>query len=297
MPHVTTAVGERIVAWAIVLGTLLWGCWNALVGGYLVLVWAGWLEPQGNDLSLKIIVHFRDPIPFLALFGGLFLSLGILAFLSAPGLFWRKSWGRVLTILVAVLGIYLGLRSLNCGPPIIEETDNVPLGIAQLVYGTAVFAILTFHRNKPVGVSILGLVNFLLGFPIALDFLVWLAEFASIDKHLRDSARVFAMWASLSGFVAGLVMVALGIILPLARWNRFAAIVSLGTAGIVAQMALGVFSLLGAFAGHDSTRGGFLAGMLLFVFLPPALLLLLLSGFEAWYLNKPPVRRALRAER
>ncbi len=297
MLHALLVTGKRSALWVIIPFALVWGCWNALVGGYLILVWAGWLEPQGNDLSLKIIVHFRDPIPFLALFGGLFLTLGILAFLSALGLFWSKPWGRVLTILVAVLAIYLGLRSLNCGPPIIEETDSVPLGVAQLVFGAVVFAILTFHRREPVGVSILALVNFLLGLPIALFFWVWLAEFASIDKHLRDSARVFAMWASLSGFVSGLFMVVLGILLLLARWMRFAAVVSLGTAGVVAQMALGVFSLLGAFVGHDSSRVGLLAGVFLFVFLPLALFLLFLSGIEAWYLNKSPVRYALQAQR
>jgi hypothetical protein len=295
-PHVRPALDNPVAMWGIIPFTLFWGCGYALEGGYLLLVWADWLEPQDDDLSLKIIGHFHNPIPLIALFGVLFLICGILAFLSALGLLWRKAWGRFLSLLVAVLAIYLGLRSLNCGPPILEDTDSVTLGITQFLYGSLAFAILSRNRVEPVGIYILGLMNFLIGLPLALYFLMWLSEFALIDAQQRDSSRNFAALASLAGVVAGLLTAASGKCLLFARWKRFASVVSLGIAAIVAQMALAFFALLGAFVGQDNTRGGLLAGLLLIVFLPLALLLLLLSMCEAWYLKEHLVRRALQAE-
>jgi Na+(H+)/acetate symporter ActP len=101
--------------------------------------------------------------------------------------------------------------------------------------------------------------------------------------------------ATLSGFVAGLLIVATGVGLLIPRLRRFTTVVSLMIAAGSAEMVMAACALLGGLLGRS--RAGLLEGYLLVVALPFAVVLLLLTASGAWYLRRPAIRRALEAER
>ena len=111
----------------------------------------------------------------VAVFGVLFLIFGIMANLAALGLFRRRLWGRVLTFLVAVSAISIVLVPLIPEMLFITEmtfireiqiTTNIPLQIAQVLYGILAFAVLSRNPGEPSGICIVKLINFSVGLPL-----------------------------------------------------------------------------------------------------------------------------------
>jgi len=293
MPATT---GKSIPVAVIILSTLVWGGGYAIEGGYLILVWADFLPGQPNDLSERIIFALEPGITYLAVFGVLFLVFGIMALLGALGLLWRRQWGRFLMLTIAVLAISLGLCSLNLGPSI-PDTTNVPLGVAQILYGVLALAILSMNRVEPLGIYILRLLNILVGLPVVLFLSLWLPEFVRgfFEGTSRgDAGSRFLALAVFSGSVAGWLILATGVSLLNPRLRRFMTAVGLMIAAASAEVAMAALALLGAFLGHS--REGLREGWLLLFFFPFALVLLFLTASGVWYLRRIDTRRALEAE-
>jgi hypothetical protein len=290
--------GKRVALTAIVVMTLVLGCAYAFEGGYLLLVAADILPGEPRDLSERIIFALDPALAFLSFFGVLFLVFGIMALLGALGLFWQKQWGRVLIYTVAVLAIALGLCWLNVGPWI-PDVDNVPLGLAQVLYGVLVLAILSINRLEPAGIQILRLLSILVGLPVALSLGSMLPEvvpdlFQREGTSRGDAGSSFLALVVLCGFVAGLLMLATGIALLIPGLKRFRIVIGLMIATASAEAAMAAFALMGAPHGHS--RGGLREAWLLVVFFPSAMVLLLLTVSGTWYLRRLDTRRALEAE-
>jgi hypothetical protein len=294
MPPTT---GKNVATIAIVVMTLVLGSAYAFEGGYLLLVAADFLPGEPGDLSERIIFALDPALAFLTFFGVLFLVFGIMALLGALGLFWQKQWGRLLIYTVAVLAMALGLCWLKVGPWI-RDVDSVPLGLAQVLYGAAVLAILSINSVEPVGIHILRLLNILVGLPVALSLGSMLPEvvpdlFQREGTSGGDAGSSFLALVVLSGFVAGLLMLATGLSLLISGPKRFRMVIGLMIATASAEAAMAAFALMGASHGHS--RGGLREAWLLVVFFPAAMVLLLLTVSGTWYLRRLNARRALEA--
>jgi hypothetical protein len=153
---------------------------------------------------------------------------------------------------------------------------------------------------QPVRIYILSFLNILVGLPVVLYSGFLLPEFGSGFFREEGTSRGdvgsrFLALATLSGFVAGLLLVATGVGLLIPRLRRFTTVVSLMIAAGSAEAAMVACALLGALLGRS--KGGLLEGFLLVFALPFALVLLLLTASGVWYLRRPAIRRALEGER
>jgi len=150
----------------------------------------------------------------------------------------------------------------------------------------------------PVGINILSLLSILVGLPIVLLLGFLLPEFVPGFFPMEGTSRgdlggrCLAL-AALSGFVAGLLIVATGVGLLIPQWKRFSDWLMIGASG--AALAMAVFALLGGLMGRS--KGGLLEGYLMELALPFAVVLLLLTLSGVWYLRRPAIRRALEGER
>jgi hypothetical protein len=290
--------GKSVAAKLIGLMTLLWGGAYTAVGARFLLVWADLWPIQNNDWSDRIIIE--RSVAHLALLGVIFLVFGIIALAAVLGLFSRKPWGRVLTLLVAVLAISLGLcfHAVVPGTGYFRDATDDSLAVAQVLFGILALSILSLNRVEPIGIYVLRPLSILVGLPVVLFWGFLLPDSVSDFFHRGgrdDTADRFGALVVLSGFVAGLLIVATGVGLLTLRSNRFRTVVALMIAAGSAEAAMAAFAFLGALLGH--TREGLLEGYLL-LFVPPlAAVLLLLTASGVWYLRRPDVRRALEAER
>ncbi len=305
----TTAVAKvkSIIVRLIGLLTLLWGGAYAAEGTRFLLVWADVLLPgQGNDFAERITIVRGEM--YLALFGVLLLALGIMALAAALGLFSSRPWGRGLALTVAALAISLGLCLNDLVPSISYYRDamDVWFAVAQISYGILTFAILSRSRVEPVGIYILKLLNILVGLPLVLFWGSLLPEFVpgffpQEGTSRGDTARRLAALAVISGFVAGVLIVATGVGLLIPRLKRFMTVVVLMIAACGAEAALAAFALLGAFLGDPKDRSGAtgppLEGYLLVFVFPFAVVWLILTAFGVWYLRRSDIRRVLEAGR
>jgi Na+(H+)/acetate symporter ActP len=146
---------------------------------------------------------------------------------------------------------------------------------------------------EPVGIYILSL-------PVVLYLGFLLPEFGpgffpEEGTSRGDVGSRFLALATLSGFVAGLLIVATGVGLLIPRLRRFTTGVSLMIAAGSAEVAMVAFALLGGLLGRS--KGGLLEAYLLVIALPFAVVLLLLTVSGVWYLRRPAMRRALEGER
>lgn len=303
----TVTKGKNIILKLIGLMTLLWGGAYAAEGIRFLLVWADVLLPgQGNDFANRIVIVRGERS--LALFGVFLLVLGILALAAALGLFSSRPWGRGLALLVAMLTISLGLCLHDLVPSMSYYNDakDVWLAVAQVSYGILTFAILSRSRVEPVGIYIIKLLNILVGLPLVLFWGSLLPEFApgffpQEGTPRGDTTHRFAALAVLSGFVAGVLIVATGVGLLIPRLKGFMTVVVLMIAACGAEAALAAFALLGALLGNPKDRSGAtgppLEGYLLVFVFPFAVVWLILTAFGVWYLRRSDIRRVLDTER
>ena len=153
---------------------------------------------------------------------------------------------------------------------------------------------------EPVGIYILSLLSILVGLPVALYLGFLLPEFGpglfpeEGTSRGDVGSRCLAL-ATVSGFVAALLIVATGVGLLISPLRRFTTSVSLMIAAGSAEVAMVAFALLGGLLG--CSKGGLLEAYLLVFALPFAVVLLLLTVFGVWYLRRPAIRRALEGKR
>jgi hypothetical protein len=280
--------------------TLLLGGAYAAAGARLLLDWAGQLPVQTNPLLSRIIIA-RD-VTYLAPIGLLFLAFGLMALSAAVGLFLRKPWGRALALVIAVLGIAAGLCFHALFPSVDGNRDAADgwLIVAQVLYGILALAILSFDRVEPMGIYVLKLLTISVGLVVVLYWGFELPEFGPgifprEGTSRGDVGSLFLALAAVSGFVAGLLIMATGVVLFTPRWRRFTAVVSPMMAAGGAEVAMAAFALLGGLLEHS--KGGLREALLLVFVFPFAGVLLLLTACGIWYLRRPAIRRALEAGR
>jgi hypothetical protein len=297
MSHARSASRIKGLAVAlVVLCNLIWGWGYALVGAYLILVWADWLPiisddllpRELTDLPLRIMdIQIATPagpmrgLTLVALTGVLYLLFGILASLAALGLIWRKPWGRVMTFLVAVLAVSISMRFIFP----IEITTSFRLQVAQILYGILAYAVLSGNPGEPWGISIVRLFDFSVGLLLMLVF--------CISSSATESR--FAMLISPSGFLAGSLLFASSLCLLISRWKRPGIVIALMVAAVAAEVALAASTLLSGLLWHSPIRGVTLGAYLVLIFFPTSVVLLMLTATGLWYLTRPRVRHALQA--
>ena len=115
------------------LSTLLWGGAYAAWGGYFIFEGAAVLGHLWA--TAPVDGDFQRSFAHLAVVVGVVILLrGVLGLLGGLGVLMRKQWGRLLTLIVAVLAIWGGLHSLGGRYPAIAT--------AQLLYGILAFVVL-----------------------------------------------------------------------------------------------------------------------------------------------------------
>jgi hypothetical protein len=292
--------GQNIPARFIGVMTLLLGGAYAIAGGRLLLDWADLLPVQTNPLLSRIIIA-RD-ITYLAPIGLLFLAFGIMALAASVGLFLRKPWGRALALVVAVLALAAGLCFHALFPSVDGNRDAADgwLIAAQVLYGILALPILSFDRVEPIGIYVLKLLTISVGLVVVLHWGFELPEFVPgffprEGTSRGDDGSLFLALAIVSGFVAGLLILATGVVLFTPRRRRFTTVLAPMIAAGGAEVAMAAFALLGGLLGHS--KGGLREGLLLVFVFPFAGVLMLLTACGIWYLRRPAVRRALEAGR
>jgi hypothetical protein len=126
---------------ATVLGVLnvLAGLGYAGLAAYALAAGTSWLGTRAGDPWWPLASLF-GLLPVLVIaFGVLAGAVAALAVLAAAGVTQGRTWGRVLSCLVAVVAILLGL--LWAGGSDLEPFD-LALGGAQLLYGVLAFVLL-----------------------------------------------------------------------------------------------------------------------------------------------------------
>ena len=224
-----------------------------------------------------------------------------MANLAALGLFWRKPWGRVVAYLVAVLAISIVLvpritEMIFISP--IQITTNVPLQIAQVLYGILAFAVLSMNAGEPKGIYIVRLINFSVGLPLMLVFGMYSFDAIMLLFHpepVPNTDSRFATLVILSGLIAGSMLIASSLCLLISRWKRPTTVIALLIAATGAQVALAASTLLSGLLGHS--RAGLREFYFAFLLFPFWVVLLMLTAPGLWYLTRPRIRRALQVER
>ena len=131
--------------------TLLWGAAHAIVGGCFLLggrdLLASLRDPAGGaPLLFPLLLVLAD---LMLMIGAILLFLGLPGILAGSGILFRKSWGRILTIVIAVPILLLGIVVLGLSAISIrgEASDGIALllGGAEFAYG--VFAIVILATN------------------------------------------------------------------------------------------------------------------------------------------------------
>jgi hypothetical protein len=121
--------------------TLLVGAGYTCFGAFLIFAGAGWLVQPDNEPWLPALFLGRS---ITIVIGIAFLPLGILGLLAGLGSFLCKQWGHILTFILASLTILLGLIWISGVENVLQDTTDVALGAAQLLYGILAFFILMF---------------------------------------------------------------------------------------------------------------------------------------------------------
>lgn len=273
--------------------TLLGGGVFAVEGVLLLLVWADVLTLDWSDLATRI-VNERDLV-FLAVLGSLFFGLGQMALVAGWVLPSRRSWGRPLTLVLALLAIAFGLYfyTVISHTPDRNTAADFALAAAPVVYGTLTSAVLSWNAAEPVGLYVFRLLNILVGLPLALGLGFVLPEFVEGFFPREGTSRgdlgsrCLAL-AAVGGFVASVLIAATGVNLLVPHRRRFRTSIFLQIVAGVAALAMAAFCLWGGLFGHS--KGGLTEASLIVLGLPCALGLFLLTAIEIWYLRRPATR-------
>src|SRR5262245_17239881 len=119
--------------------TMLFGAAYAILGASLIFGGAEMAkDPAGGGL-LEILGGI------LAVFGGAFLLQGVPMMLAGLGSLLRRQWGRILTLIMAVLAILWGLTALGAYD---KGTSYIAFGAAQILYAILTFVILVKNGEE-----------------------------------------------------------------------------------------------------------------------------------------------------
>jgi len=80
----------------------------------------------------------------VALIGVLFVAPGVVGIAAGAGVLYRKSWGRVLTFLIAAVAIVWGVAFVAISD---HGGTLIAFGVAQIVYGVAAVVVM-FTRSE-----------------------------------------------------------------------------------------------------------------------------------------------------
>jgi hypothetical protein len=234
---------------------------------------------------------------FWVVFGVLFLVFGIMANVTALGLFGRKRWGRVMAFVCAVLAILIVLIPKTLLSPI-QITASFRLQVAQVLYGILAFAVLSGNPDERKGIYTVRLVNFSAGLPLMIVFGMYSLNAAMLLLHswpVSNTDSRFAMLIAPSGFITGFMLFASSLCLLMPRWKRPTIVFAFLIAAISAEVALAASTLSNGLLGH--TRAGMREFYILFLLFPACLVLLILTASGLWYLTRSHIRHALRDDR
>ncbi len=126
---------------------LIFGAFLTLIGGVGVLAGSllddATMRQAREQLSeINPTIRVEDVIALLGVVFGFLLVLGILHLVSAIGVFLHRQWGRIIGILVAVLGTLLGVLMVTGAAQAGVRADlTLPLIIA-IAYGFSLFALI-----------------------------------------------------------------------------------------------------------------------------------------------------------
>ena len=150
MSDVVPAGSSRSVAVTVVGAiALLCGVGYLVLAGQLILGVAGWFAQPAPDPSKQVIAPIAAlAAPLLVLLGVLFLAVGILDLVAAFGVFLRKQWGRVLTLVMAAPAVVFGLLWLSGVQDVTQDATDLAIGVGQILYALVAILILTVKRGE-----------------------------------------------------------------------------------------------------------------------------------------------------
>jgi hypothetical protein len=119
--------------------TLVLGCGYVVMGSILL----GAAADMANDPAGGWAPLLQVFAGLIAVLGIPFLLQGVLGLLAGLGVLLRKSWGRLLTFLLAILAILWGLAFLGTAG---QDGSSIALGATQLLYG--IFAIILLFAKR-----------------------------------------------------------------------------------------------------------------------------------------------------
>ena len=120
--------------------TLLFGGAYAALGSGLIFAGDALAEPlRKGDPAGGLAFPLWLVGAVLIVAGVLFLVHGVLGLLAGWGVLRRKSWARVLTLILSGLAILWGVLSLGAYA---KSATYIVLGAAQLLYGTLAFIVM-----------------------------------------------------------------------------------------------------------------------------------------------------------
>jgi hypothetical protein len=128
---------------------LLGGVGYLVLGGQLLVGVPGWFAQPARDPSKQAIAPLVVLVaPLLVLFGVLFWVLGALDLVAAFGVFRRKPWGRILTLVTAGLAVVFGLLWLSGVQDVTHDATDLAIGVVQILYALVAIVILTVKRGE-----------------------------------------------------------------------------------------------------------------------------------------------------
>jgi|SRR5579864_162052 len=129
---------KTVAVTVIGLLTLLLGGTYAVTGGGLIFAGSAMAnDPNGRGL-LEVLGGM------LAAVGGAFQLQGVPMLLGGFGVLLRRQWGRILTLIMAVLAILWGVASMAAYD---KGVSYVVFGAAQILY--SILAIVVLVKNGP----------------------------------------------------------------------------------------------------------------------------------------------------
>ncbi len=127
------------------LCTLLLGCVYAAFACWAIFAGADSLLHPSKDAMVQIIALGGIVPALMIVLGVAFLILGILGLLAGFGVLWHKPWGRILTFILAAATVQLGLLWLSGVQDVIQDSTDIVVGAAQILYGILATVILVMN--------------------------------------------------------------------------------------------------------------------------------------------------------
>jgi hypothetical protein len=148
MSNAAARSGKSGAVTAIGLATLVVGSGYSILGVCLLFAGTDMAARLGQDPAGGLGPLLQILAGFLTVLGGVFVAQGVPGMLGGWGVLLRRSWGRILALLLAALAVLWGLVFL-----VISQGDAIliALGAVQILYGILAFVVLlggVFSANR-----------------------------------------------------------------------------------------------------------------------------------------------------